>query len=353
MRIWADELLSDLEMLSPGLGEGEAIITLVDQCTCFVFRKGEAVTFNGSILCRKKTELNVTGAVDAKSTLKLFRMLGRKEFEVEETDGPPPQVAFKSPKIRFSLFKQENGEINQPVDHVDDPAEWMPFPMEIWQAVEVGLSSFGENAVPDGFHFTEESIVASEPRENPQAIRFRMETGFDRPLSISGDVLRKIAHLNLRKHSVTANWIHFRNEAGLTVSCRHYDYDGPPPSAFGFKGYLLKLPEDAGKDAVLAGLVAKENKLSPNLRATLSKDKLEIESESVRTNYSGTVAVKYSGPRMKFSLPADTLARIISNNTHVLISQVPFALKLVGADWEHVMALGHPEATTEFAQREN
>ena len=83
MKVNRESLLKELQAVQPGLSTRE----IIEQSSCFVFKKNKVITYNDEIACSHPTCLKITGAVLATSFINILQKLEEEQLFVELTKG--------------------------------------------------------------------------------------------------------------------------------------------------------------------------------------------------------------------------------------------------------------------------
>jgi len=335
MKINREQFLTDLEMVKAGLSPRE----FIEQSSCFVFQDGMVMTFNDEVACRKKVELNITGAVQATSLLSILGKLDDPELMVQENE--KGELEFKGKRKRFGVVK--DAEIFLPIDRVEMPEKWRDLPKEFIEAIALVhhcASTDESRFLLTCIHIHPEYIEACD---NLQVMRVKIRTGLKSPVLVRSSSIRHIVSLGMDKAAMTKSWIHFKNQAGLIYSCRRYAEDYPTLDAvMGVEGHAIVIPKGTVEASDRAAVFAADKSGDPLVSVSLSNGVIRILGEGLSGWYREVKKVSYTGPSMEFMIAPELLKHISEKYQEALIGESK--LKVVGGSWEYVTVLGKPKA---------
>jgi DNA polymerase III sliding clamp (beta) subunit (PCNA family) len=305
-------LLTKLQTVRYGLSARE-----VDQSSCFVFERGQVMTYNDEVACRTPSELpsDFKAAVLAAPLLAVLTKMPDENVLLSVDDG---QLIVSGHRRRAGIRMET--EITLPISVVEEPRGWQPLPEDFDEALKMVLSccSTDENKrfAMSCVHFTPEWI---EGCDNDQMIRWRTPTGATEFL-IRSRSIEFISSLGMIQICETPAWAHFRNSSGLLVSVRRYAEDYPDLDQV--------LDRAAGHEAVLPGGLTEAVKAAEVFSAEGSFNKLRIElmphpnpeksqvkvrGESAAGWYAEVITLTYNGPKMAFAIPPHLLLDVVEH----------------------------------------
>jgi hypothetical protein len=311
---------------------------------CYVFTDGWVMTFNDEVACRKKVGISVTGAVQATSLLNILQKLDDPELKVREND--KGELEFAGQKKGFGVTK--DAEIFLPIDRVEMPADdrWRSLPKEFTEAVGLVqhcVSTDESRFLLTCIHLHPEFIEACD---NLQVMRVKITTGLKKSVLVRGASLAHIVSLAMDEVSLTASWIHFRNQAGLIFSCRRYSEDYPDLEKITLvKGHTITIPKGMVEASDRAAVFATDKSGDPLVEVSLSSGAIRIRGEGLSGWYREAKSVNYEGPSMAFLIAPDLLKHISEKYQEAIIGQNK--LKVSGGHWDYITVLGIPEEKPE------
>jgi len=304
MRTNREEFLSALIAVSPGLAARE----FIEQSTCYVFSDGVVQTFNDEIACTHKCNIGVTGAVSAAPLQTLLAKMAEDELDISADDG---ELLVKGKRREAGI--RMDAEVTLPLDSVDQPKKWKPIHEDFCEAVKLihaCAAKRDSDFVLTCVHIHPDYIEACD---NIQAARWPMETGVKESILIKRDTIRTIVDLEITEISKTKSWLHFRNAAGLMLSCRLHTDDYPPidelliergsGESFVFPGGLSEMLDKA---EVFSGESDSNNRVEVHLKS----NRMMVRGEGVNGWYKEMKKVVYDGPSMKFLIGPQYLVEL-------------------------------------------
>ena len=332
MKVNREELLKELESVTPGLSLKEVI----EQSSCFVFKGGEVATYNDEIACQHSSCLDVVGAVCALPLLAILRKLGEESIEIGISKG---ELLIKG-RHRKAGIRME-AEVQLPVDAVESPGKWKKLPDDFVDAVSITQECAGKDETQFSMtciHLHPEWIEACD---NFQAIRYTLATGIAIAVLVRRESLKYIVALGMTDFSETETWMHFRNPAGLILSCRRYVEEYPDlTSVLKVSGEQATLPKGLKEAAEKAAIFSVENLNDNMVTLELKQGKLRITGRGSSGWYSEVKKVGYEGEPMSFTISPVLLAELVQHYNTCEISAS--RLKVDGGKFIYVTALGEP-----------
>ncbi|MBN1362556.1 MAG: hypothetical protein JW993_18305 [Sedimentisphaerales bacterium] len=323
-------LLRELESVTPGFARRP----IIEQSCWFVFKDGDVFTHNDEVSCRRRCCLKIEGAVHARPLLKVLKKSKGLTFKVQTL----PE------HLRLSNFHNKARIVRDPkislaIDSVEEPKTWSPLGKEFLEAVSLTVDSVARATTNDALtylHITPEKVEAGNDGE---LCRYRTATGLTESILIKPDVVTPIIQADVKKVSLTKDWIHFKDRSGLLISCRRYHEAFPDTSKiFEAKGNRLTLPVELIGAIERANLFAKRNynhvlrgtvqcKIPTDQRVSivLQENKVKVIGtstidEKLKGEYTEFVDVQYQGPPMCFKKDADWISRIVRRYTECQVT---------------------------------
>jgi len=327
-----ESLLNQLLAVQPGLADRE----IIEQSSCIAFVKGRAFTYNDEVACSAEVPLKLTGAIPAKTLLSILGKMPDEDLEVEEDAA---EIVFKGKGRRFKLRKE--AKIALPVDKLETPDSWLKLPKHFAEAIEMvrhSASSDKSRFKLTCVHLSTEHIEACD---NFQLSRFRVKTGLKKSVLVKKSSIEHIVGMGMTEMAETDTWLHFRNPAGVVLSCRRYvekyhDVDGVLKD----KGKPIVLPKRLGDAADRASVFSAEAASDNQVRVRLSEGVLRIRGVGEVGWYSETRKVTYDGPELEFLIAPSLLGQIADKFREAFVSSDQ--LRVEGPEWVFVTCLGKP-----------
>ena len=303
MDIERDKLLAELRTVEVGIASKPT----VEQSDCFVFRKGEVMTYNDEVACRTKCSLDMTGAINAAKLLGMLTKWPEETITFKRTDG---KLQFKG-KGKRGYFKTED-KILLPIQDVETPKKWKVLPSGFFDAVNQvsGCTKHG-GASPhlNCICFTPDWI---EGCDGVQAGRVTISTPFEKLTLINNNAVKQIVGLGIADVGFTDNWVHFQNtERDLVVSC-HTNPDDYPSDQ------ITAIFQTKGKKATLPkGLKELVDRLNVFVDDTTQWLEVEVDPTFVKVTGKGAHGsqterkkIKYKGDPIAFSINPQLLREL-------------------------------------------
>lgn len=314
---------------------GLSVREFLEQSTCVVFDGDAAMTFNDEVHCRKEMKLNgVRGAVHAQT---LFSILEKMNDEVLEIcDGSNGELEFRGKRKAFGIAKDK--EIFLPVDRVEKPKEWVDLPDSFCENVALVRRCVGTDEAKFILTCVHIQPKGMEACDNLQAIRVSFKTGVSEPVITRGSSLAQLENLGMDAVSVTKSWIHFKNNKGLTYSCRRYAEEFPKlDGLLNVSGEAIAMPRTLSDAADRAAVFA-DTMGEPLLNVRLEEDKMRVKGQGALGWYKELKKVDYKGEPMEFVISATLLKHVSEKYQQAEITER--ALKVTGDRWTYITALG-------------
>ena len=313
MRINREQLLSSLEAVGSGLAKKE----IVEQSACYVFRGGRVTTFDDEVSCSGPCKLDVEGAVEAEPLTALLRKLPDEDLDVLAGDG---ELLVKGRKRKSGV--RMSAEILLPIEGVEDPEGWSGLPGDFAEAVGVVCPSASRDETQFRLtcvHLGPEFIEACD---NFQITRWPMRLELEGPVMVKHGSLWAVRGLDMTEMCTTGSWLHFRNPAGVVLSCRRYEEDYPD------LGHLLEVD---GEKATLPGgieevveraeIFSGENVDDRQVEVDLKPGMLRLRGRGPNGWYEEVKKIGYDGPKMSFRIRPDLLVEISRRAKECVVSK--------------------------------
>lgn len=330
MQINREQLLNQLESVLPGLSPRE----IIEQSSCVVFKDGKIITYNDEVSCSQKTELDITGAVQAMPLVNILRRLKEDELEIE-SDGIELLIKGKKRKTGIRMEK----EILLPIDSIEVPDKWNSLPDDFIDAVSIIQECAGKDEtqfVTTCIHIHPDFIESSD---NEQIARYKIKTKIKESFLVRKEALKYIVSLNMTKISETENWVHFKNSEGLVLSCRRYLEEYPDWSkVLKVNGKIITLPKGLKDAAERCEVFSAEMPEDNQVTIFLKPGKLKITGKGVSGWHTEFKNLSYKEQAMSFTISPKLLAKIVDKHNECEITQEK--LKVDGGKFVYVTALG-------------
>jgi len=299
MKVNRQDLLNQLEMVSPGLSKRD----IIEQSSCFVFKDKHIITYNDEIACSHPTDLNIEGAVVSNELLQLLRKLQHEELDFRTKDG---KLLVLRKNGRSHIRMEE--EILLPYESVDRPKKWKKLPEDFLEAIKIVKAC----ASTDQSQFALTCLLfkpdAIDACDRFQACRYKMDLPIKKNFLIRRESIGHLTTMSIAYISETKDWIHFKNDSGLIISCRRYNNVEdffPIDKIVEIKGKKLVMPKGLKEAVETTDIFTEDNdsrvtiKLKPN-RISLKGIGINGGNEEVRK-------AKYTGKELIFTITANLL----------------------------------------------
>lgn len=328
MRINRTALLHTLESVSPGLSPRE----LIEQSSCFVFKKGLVQTFNDEVTCLAPTPLeeDFTGAVHAKPLLELLRKLEEDELEVSEDDG---RILLKGKHKKAGIRMEK--KIALPVDTIKQPKDWNDLSPQFTDAIFLVQECAGKDETRFTFTCIHIHPKWIEACDNIQMARYRLKTGLTESVMVRKEAIKHAMSLGVTEYSVNGTWFFLRNPNGLIYGCRRFMETYPDLKNFlVMKGEVASLPKGLQEAALKAQIFSSENADNDQIILDLKEGRVRIRGIGINGWYEETKKISYTGPELSFMISPVLLGELTKKHNACHISES--TLGVDGGSWRYV-----------------
>lgn len=332
MRINRERLLQRLEAVQAGLSPKE----VVQQSSCYIFSKGQVLTYNDEIACSCESDLDkkFTGAVQATPLLEILRKLPEEEIDTRVGDGEFLIIG----KRRRSGVRMEN-EITMDLAALEKPDGWKPLPEDFGEALGMVVRCASKDESEFGLTCVHIAKNWVESCDNFQMLRYRIKVGVEKPVLVRRSSIQHVTSMDMTEFSETETWIHFRNPSGLVFSCRRYIEDYKELSSF-FKvtGQPTNLPKGLGDAAEKAEVFSGENPEDNQILVEMRPGKIRIKGQGISGWYSEIKKLAYKGKAISFLISPQLLIELTKRHNNALIGEN--VLKVDGGNFVYIASLG-------------
>jgi len=207
------------------------------------------------------------------------------------------------------------------MDAVEPPEKWKELPDEFNEAVKVVQSCASSDA--SQFLLTCVHIHPDylEACDNFQLVRYPIDTGLKKSILIKRDSLKWLTGLDPTEMSATKSWMHFRNPAGLVLSCRRYVEDYQNMDDFlVVEGTKTVLPKGIEETVDLASIFSADNADFNQLLVRIKHDRIRIEGHGKSGSFCEDKKVIYDGPSLDFQIAPDLFLAISKRAAECVVS---------------------------------
>lgn len=302
MIINREGFVRQLEAVTPGLAPRE----ILEQSMCFIFNeKGTVQTYNDEISCTNKCDLTLTGAVAAEPLLGILIKLPEDLLDISQING---ELIIKG-KRRKSGIRFEN-EILLPIDNIEKADNWTELDDDFCEAISIVTRCASQDEsqfMLTCIHITSEYIEATD---RFQLVKYPIKTNIGTDMLIRSSSIKHIVGMGATEVAETAAWMHFRNQIGMTLSCRKYTDEYPDLSQFlEGNGVPVILPKGI-EESVEKAEVFTNNTSDNNVVIQMKEGMLMLKGEGGAGWYKEQKQITYNGPPVKFMINAKLLVEI-------------------------------------------
>lgn len=328
-----EELLNQLESIKPGLSPKD----IIEQSSCFVFKDGNVMTYNDEVACTIKSCLKIEGAVVAEPLMAILRKLPADTLDVDVVES---ELIIHAKKRKSGLRMEQM--ILLPIDSVEKPEKWVKLPDDFSEAVDIVSQCAGTDETTFALTCVHIHPDYIEACDNYQLSRFPMKTKIKKASLIRQSSIKNIIDLGMIEYSETDTWIHFRNTAGLVLSCRRHleDYMSLD-KLLECEGTQTVIPKGLCEAAERADVFSSENADNNQVTVDLSPKnggQLRITGQGASGWYKEVKKLKYNGDAMKFRIAPKLLMEISKRHNECEIASD--RLKIDGGKFTYVTCLG-------------
>lgn len=333
MKINREELLTTLNAVSPGLANKE----IIEQSTCFVFKKNRVFTFNDEIAVSSPTPLDIVASVPATQFHSLISKMKKEEIELE----------IKSNELRIKESKAKAGikiesEISIPIEEIGQPDEWEHLPKEFIDAVSLCLPSCSTDMskpILTNIFLTENGIWSSDVDTMSY---YQMD--FSDSLFIPSRSLNHIKKYQPTHYSITNGWIHFKCENEVIFSCRTYESEKSDIQLFeslqkhiNVEGTEVKFP-NCKEVLEQAGIFSLTQFEQDNFIIVSIEDNLiTIRGEGEYGWFEKPLRMRYKNKPVQFQVQPMILIRILNHSNRIIIGKN--SMKFESGNFHHMIYL--------------
>lgn len=328
-----EQVLHTLENVSPGLSQRE----IVEQSNCFILTKKEVIAFNDEVACRAPNPFkDITGAMPAEKLLELLRKLPDDDLEVRRENG---ELLIKGKgKARRAGIRLEE-KVTLPIDTLEKPTEWQALHEDFGEAI----GTVQQCASQDQSRF-EITCVHIHPKwveayDVFQICRWRLPTGVQQSVLVRQSSIQHIATAGMTEFAETEGFIHFRNPAGLILSCRRYLEEFPEVGKWlKMEGDKVKLPKGLAEACEKSEIFSKENGDINLVTVKLAPGKLTVRGQGVSGWYEETKKCQeYNGNPIEFMVSPTLLTELVKKHNDCLINSDQIKVEVGRYVWTAVL----------------
>lgn len=327
------ELLGVLESIQPGLARQEVL----EQSSCFVFRKGRALTYNDEISISHPVSFDLEGAVKADE---FFRLLSKMKADEVDLSIDGKELLVKGKKTSAGICLE--AEIQLPVDELKIPTEessWKKIPERFCEGLRFCMFSASTDMtkpVLTCLHIKEDFV---ETCDNFRLTRYTLGSKIKGELLVPALAANQLVDYSPVAFSGSEGWIHFRNEKGVIFSCRTYQEKYPDLSTLlDVKGVKVQMPKSMPAMLERAGIFASSQfAQDEQVTITMKEGKVIVLGKGASGWCKERAKVDYTGAEVCFVVNPSFLKDTLSLDLQMVVSESK--LKLSGGNFVHVVYL--------------
>lgn len=341
MKVSRSELLAALNAAAPGVASKE----LDAQTQSFSFSGGRVYTFNDKVAVSYPLPENwgLEGAVHAPELLKLLSKMSGEEVTIAVNTG---MLVVSNATTRAEVKLE--AEMARPYEAVGVPAKWVKLPADFWKGAKmasfVASTSMAKPALMF-IHIKGDTIKATDNfRLLVQKIKGNMPE-----MLIPAKVVPIFQGAECVEAGKTSGWLHFRNKAGVTYSCRTLDGEIQYPDLddlLEVDGIKVELPKELrkGLEKATAVIDAREGVAMVKIEATA--DRLVLSASGPYASVTERYKFKCDEP-FSFLVNPALLDDALSIGAAVTVGTNRLRIDGEEDGWVHVVALLVKEAVVD------
>lgn len=343
-----EEFLAVLQAAEAGLSRNEKL----EQSTCFIFQDGKVHTFNEEVAVRAKSGLpaDFTGAVQSGTLLAFLKKISERKLTAAFRGDGELLLTGSGKGVKFRYAEK----IQLPVDSVERPGkdDWRKLPPNFGEAVAVVQECTGKDESKTAMSCVHLTPDCLESFEKFQATRYKIKLPVEQDFLVKPGGLKHVVALDCTKMAVTDEWVHFKNDAGIYISCRRYDeqFVDLDPALEMQGGTTVELPDGLDAAVSRAEIFSKENADENHLLVILEDGMLKLEAVGMTGRYWEDASVRYDGQPLAFLIAPKMLQEVVKRSNKVRVNQEKLRVK--GPGWSYVTALTDPDTARQAVEEE-
>ena len=328
-----EELVKQLVSVMPGLSAQE----ILEQSSCFVFLGKQVVTFNGDAACWTPCCLKMRGAVQAKTLLDILKARPEDTLNISTDNN---KLVMRGKGNRITRMTMET-EITLPFREVREPKQWFTLPGDFLEGIDMVDRCCGKNQehLETFVHIVDDCIEAIGEH---QVGHYRTKLDVGSGVIVHKDSIKHIVPLGMTECGLTKKWIHFRNSAGVVLSCLRWpgedDYPDTSKVLKGKKGKRMDLPRGLDKAVTRAAIFSRDNPEDTDVEISLKDGKVICKGSGIQGDHKETRKVTYGGQNMSFTISPVLLSDLCHKHTEAWVT--PTTLTVKSGKFTFVTALG-------------
>jgi len=319
MKINRSEFLQSLKSIKPAIDEKDNL----EQANSFIFNNGNIHTYNDEIGMQIESPVNIDAVVKAKELYSLLGKIKDDEISISMKDN---EFIIKGKRIKAGIKKQEETLIN--LDEIFPKIDkWSKVPDDFKKALSICLlSASKDNTRPilTCLHIKDDIIESSD---NEQLTIYTMSKKckvFKKGILIPENIVKDLIKYNITHVSYNRdNWIDFKSEENVIISCRMYKGEYADLSQFILnKGTKITFPNNINDILNKMEVFQKEEqdalqtvniKINKGIFSVRSENQYGWVEESVKTKNKKNVIFNV-GPKILLNILNTTKKAMIGDN---------------------------------------
>lgn len=316
-RIKREDFLRALDSAAAGLTSKEVI----QQSDCYILQDGYVAAYNEEVLCRAPTGLlkSVNGAVKAKPLTDMLRKLAEEELDVSFENGKFILHGKGAKRTEFAV----ESEVLLPVASVEQPSEWKPLDSRFPDAIATVQQCASNNEARFEATCVNVNPEWVEALDDMHCCRWKITTPISKATLIRRTAIKHVSGMNAHEIGETDSFVHFRNAAGVVLSCRRYMEDFPPgiTKFLEFEGTPVTLPKGLDEACERAAIAANTNIEHNLVTVKLRPGKMTVIGEGLNLRHVEPKKVAYTGKKMEFLIAPAILAEVAKKSADVTVCE--------------------------------
>lgn len=299
---------------------------ILEQSNTFVFIDGSLITFDGEVLSRQDSPFGkeIEGSVMAGDLLKVIQ---RFPDETLSFEGSEEELIIKG-RRRSAGIKMMN-EVLLPYQDVPIPKKFRKIPEGLREILIQASQVCGKDETAPKtthIHIAEDRVEATD---SYRVFRAEIETGIKNPILIHAINIAKGCKNKMKGICSTSDgWIHFLTEDEMEISiiCSAEEYYPKKLindllKVSGEKVILPEnLPEILSRAEVMDTPTLSIGGWDSQVTISIEENKIKVTSQKDEGWFQESKVVKYSGPKMRFSIHPLFLRDLCKRTREAIIS---------------------------------
>ncbi len=290
-----------------------------------------------------------TGAIQSKSLLSFLKKVSERKLMAKFMPAEGQLMMTGSGKgVKFRYADK----ILLPLSSVETPdAEaWRELPANFGEAISIVQECTGTDATQKAMACVHVTPKWVESFQKFQATRYRIRLPIEDRFLVKPTGLRSVVAMDCTELAEGKEWVHFRNGAGIIISCRRYDEEFPDllPSLTMDKGKFAELPDGLDGAIDRAEIFSREDADANQLMVSIEEGLLTVTAVGMTGQYWEDTSVKYDGRPLAFLISPKMLTEVVKRSSRVEITQEK--LKVRGTNWTYVTSLTDPATAQQMIE---